>query len=142
MNKIINGKKIAIIGGGPGGLTLAILLQMHGGFVQVYERDFSPNARIQGGSLDLHEESGQKVIAAAGLFEEYSKVSRPEGGRLQIYEKGGSLIFDASSSSHLEIKPEIDRGDLRNLLVNSLLPGTILWDHQFLSLQKFDNNLS
>ncbi|MFP3836025.1 NAD(P)-binding protein, partial [Chryseobacterium sp. SIMBA_028] len=36
---VIQHKKIAIIGGGPGGLTLARLLQMKGGDVKVYERD-------------------------------------------------------------------------------------------------------
>ncbi len=136
MSEIIKDKKIAIIGGGPGGLSLARLLQMRGATVEVYERDFSSNARIQGGSLDLHKESGQKVIEEAGLLQEYMGVSRPEGARLKMYDKTGSLILDIFPDPESEIKPEIDRGDLRNLLVKSLLPGTILWNHQFISLSK------
>ncbi len=136
MNKIIKDKKIAMIGGGPGGLSLARLLQMRDAKVEVYERDFSSNARIQGGSLDLHHESGLKVIEEAGLLQEYISVSRPEGGRLKMYDKTGSLILDNFSDSESESKPEIDRRDLRNLLVNYLLPGTILWDHQFITLTK------
>jgi flavin-dependent dehydrogenase len=59
--KAIKDKNIAIIGGGPGGLTLARLLQMNGADVNVYERDFNRNVRVQGATLDLHEESGLKA---------------------------------------------------------------------------------
>lgn len=37
----IKNKKIAIIGGGPGGLTIARLLQIKGADVKVYESVFS-----------------------------------------------------------------------------------------------------
>ena len=40
-------KQIAIVGGGPGGLTLARLLQLKGANVKVYERDFNKEARVQ-----------------------------------------------------------------------------------------------
>jgi flavin-dependent dehydrogenase len=42
------GKRIAIVGGWPGGLTLARLLQQSGAQVSVYERDQSRSARVQG----------------------------------------------------------------------------------------------
>jgi len=45
-------KKIAIVGGGPGGLTLARLLQQCGAEIAVYERDQSRSARVQGSALD------------------------------------------------------------------------------------------
>lgn len=66
---LLENKKIAIIGGGPGGLTLARLLQLKGATVKVYERDFSQKARVQGAIVDLHYESGLKVIKAARLTE-------------------------------------------------------------------------
>ena len=62
------GKRIAIVGGWPGGLTLARLLQQSGAQVSVYERGQSRSARVQGSALDLHENSG-----LAALFN-----SRPE----------------------------------------------------------------
>ncbi len=31
-------------------------------------------------------------------------------------------------------RPEIDRGPLRDLLIDSLLPGTVVWDSQFVSM--------
>jgi tetracycline resistance monooxygenase len=59
---ILKEKKVAIIGAGPVGLTIAILLQQKGIDVTVYERDKNPQARIWGGTLDLHKDSGQEVI--------------------------------------------------------------------------------
>ncbi len=41
--------KIAILGAGPVGLTMAVLLQQQGMDVIVYERDKDPQARIWGG---------------------------------------------------------------------------------------------
>jgi 2-polyprenyl-6-methoxyphenol hydroxylase-like FAD-dependent oxidoreductase len=67
----VEGKKIAVIGGGPGGLTLARLLQQSGAQVIVYERDRSRSARVQGSALDLHEGSGLAALEAAGLIEAF-----------------------------------------------------------------------
>jgi len=51
---LLQNKRIAIVGGGPGGLTLARLLQLKGADVKVYERDFNSSVRVQGATLDLH----------------------------------------------------------------------------------------
>ena len=53
---LLENKLIAIVGGGPGGLTLARLLQLKGANVKVYERDLNKDARVQGSLLDLHED--------------------------------------------------------------------------------------
>ena len=55
---LLQDKQIAIVGGGPGGLTLARLLQQNGASVRVYERDLNRQVRVQGATLDLHDESG------------------------------------------------------------------------------------
>ena len=68
-NELIAGKKIAIVGGGPGGLTLARLLQMNGVDVTVFERDINKDARSKGATLDLHDESGLKALREAGLMD-------------------------------------------------------------------------
>ena len=52
---LIQNKQIAIVGGGPGGLALARLLQLKNANVKVYERDFNKDVRVQGTTLDLHE---------------------------------------------------------------------------------------
>lgn len=70
MNAIRN-KTIAIVGAGPGRCMLARLLQMSGAEIKVYERDLNRNARAQGATPDLHEESGLKALREAGLMEEF-----------------------------------------------------------------------
>ncbi len=50
---LLDNKKIAIIGGGPGGLTLARLLQLKGANVKVYERDKNRNAHPAAVKLSL-----------------------------------------------------------------------------------------
>ena len=66
---ILKDKKVAIIGAGPVGLTMARLLQQKGIDVSIYERDRNPQARIWGGTLDLHAGSGQQAMQQAGLLE-------------------------------------------------------------------------
>jgi lactate dehydrogenase-like 2-hydroxyacid dehydrogenase len=73
---VLDGKTIAIVGGGPGGLTLARLLQQGGAKVTVYERDHSRRARVQGSALDLHEDSG---LAALDARPEPSPAHRCQG---------------------------------------------------------------
>jgi tetracycline 11a-monooxygenase, tetracycline resistance protein len=64
---------------GPVGLTTAILLKQKGTDVTVYERDKDPQARIWGGTLDLHKDSGQEVMKKAGLLESYYAIASPMG---------------------------------------------------------------
>lgn len=144
---IINNKKIAIVGGGPGGLTLARLLQMKGADVKVYERDMNKDARAKGATLDLHDESGLKAIREAGLMDAFKANYRPGADKLRIVDKNVNIVFDDHTNEtvitgeHDEtFRPEIDRGPLQEILLNSLLSGTIVWDSHFLSLTPHNNS--
>jgi 2-polyprenyl-6-methoxyphenol hydroxylase-like FAD-dependent oxidoreductase len=131
----INNKKIAIIGAGPGGLTLARLLQMNGADLKVFERDAHKDARAKGATLDLHEESGLAALEAAGLMEAFWANFRPGADALRISDKHANLLHDDKDAPREEImRPEIDRGPLQNILLDSLLPGTVVWDSQFSGL--------
>lgn len=70
---LLKNKNVAIVGGGPGGLTLARLLQQKNITVKVYERDLNENARVQGSPLDLHQDSGLAALREAGLMDEFKK---------------------------------------------------------------------
>src|SRR6185369_14061419 len=98
---LIQNKKIAIVGGGPGGLTLARLLQLKGATAKVYERDLNKDARVQGTTLDLHEESGLKALRHAQLFDELKKHFRPSDDKMLIVNENAEIFF----SDH-EGKPE------------------------------------
>lgn len=133
--KDLTNKKIAIVGGGPGGLTLARLLQMQGVDVKVYERDLHEDARAQGATLDLHEESGLLALQKAGLMDAFKANYRPGADRLRLMDKYAHLLLDEHVNEKEEMfRPEIDRGPLQKMLLNSLQPGTVVWDSQFLSL--------
>src|SRR5580698_5623336 len=125
----IEGKKIAIVGGGPGGLTLARLLQMRGADVNVYERDPNRAARVQGSALDLHEDSGLAALEAAGLIDAFWANHRPDLDRLRLTDANGTVLHDHfRRMSGAGKRPEIERGPLRELLLDSLRPNTVQWD--------------
>jgi len=134
---VIKDKKIAIIGGGPGGLTLARLLQLKDANVKVYERDFSKDARVQGATLDLHQESGLEALIRAGLINDFYANHRPDAGKLKLVDKSGEIKLDEQSSDDYgEHRPEIDRGPLRKILLDSLQSDTVVWDSQFVTMDK------
>src|SRR5262245_4216311 len=101
---LISDKKIAIIGGGPGGLTLARLLQIKGADVKVYERDLNRNVRVQGATLDLHFDSGLKAIEAAGLMDAFKTTYRPGAEKGRLVDKFANIIFD----DHDTVTPATD----------------------------------
>jgi 2-polyprenyl-6-methoxyphenol hydroxylase-like FAD-dependent oxidoreductase len=131
--------RIAIIGGGPGGLTLARILQLKDVEVKVYERESSIDDRSQGGTLDLHVHSGQHALQVAQLFEKFQLVCRPEGQDVQILDKSGKVHFEKVFDNHNFDRPEIDRGDLRQLFLDSLKPNTILQGHNLQNIESLGN---
>jgi 2-polyprenyl-6-methoxyphenol hydroxylase-like FAD-dependent oxidoreductase len=139
---LINNKSIAIVGGGPGGLTLARLLQLKGADVKVFERDLNKNARVQGAPLDLHDDSGLAAIRKAGLLEEFKQNYIVGADRELIMNENAEIFFsDHESKSeenfgHQHFRPEIDRGTLRKILLESLQPETVVWDSHFISMEK------
>ncbi|MEU6037791.1 NAD(P)/FAD-dependent oxidoreductase [Actinomadura sp. NPDC047616] len=119
--------RISIIGAGPGGLTCARILQRHGIAVTVYDRDPDGNSRDQGGSLDLHEEDGQLALREAGLLEEFFALARFEGQEMRRLDPAGRVLAHHLPDERETSKPEIDRGQLRDLLLGSLPAGTVQW---------------
>ncbi len=118
---------IAIIGTGPGGLTCARILQQAGVPVTIYERDPAPDTRDQGGTLDMQRETGQVALARAGLLEEFLAQARPEGQDMQILGPDGTVHMRHVAADGDQDAPEMDRADLRALLLASIEPGRIRW---------------
>ena len=87
--------RIAIVGGGPAGLLLACRLQQVGRAVQVYEADASPDARAQGGMLDLHAATGQAALRSAGLFASFQQLARYEDQGMRLFRDAHiiSILF-------------------------------------------------
>ncbi|MFF5212288.1 FAD-dependent oxidoreductase [Streptosporangium sp. NPDC000396] len=112
--------RIAVIGAGPAGLTFACVLRRHGHPVTILERDPAPDARPPGGTLDLHERMGQLALGKAGLLAEFQALSRPEGQAMRILDTDGTVLRDWQPRPGDQANPEIDRGQLRDLLLGPL----------------------
>ncbi|WP_037859191.1 FAD-dependent oxidoreductase [Streptomyces sp. NRRL S-340] len=117
---------IAVIGAGLGGLTLARVLAVHGIEAAVFDLDASPAARTQGGMLDIHEDSGQAALRAAGLHERFRELVLPGGQATRVLDRHAVVLLDEPDDG-TGGRPEIDRGDLRDLLLGSLPGNTVRW---------------
>ncbi|KAI1437427.1 hypothetical protein GGR50DRAFT_644984 [Xylaria sp. CBS 124048] len=144
--------RIAIVGAGPGGLMLASILHNNKIPCTVYERDSSATSREQGGTLDIHEYSGQQALDAAGLMDAFRAAVRDGAEAMKIVKKDGTCIFDdndgrekemkekpkeqpqAEASKFVKGRPEVDRRVLKDIMIASLPVETIRWGSKVTSL--------
>ncbi|GAA1193085.1 FAD-dependent oxidoreductase [Pseudonocardia alaniniphila] len=129
---------IAVVGGGLSGLVLARILQQHDIASTVYELDATADARRQGGLLDLHVESGQLALREAGLHEKFRRLTRPQAEAMRVMDKAGTVYIDQAPDGNSG-RPEIDRTELRALLLDSLHPGRVVWDHKLSRARRLDD---
>ncbi|AUD06137.1 FAD-dependent oxidoreductase [Spirosoma pollinicola] len=138
---VVNKKQVAIIGAGPGGLTLAKLLQIKEANVTVYERDLNKDSRVQGSPLDMHEESGWAALRQANLIDEFKNNVRQGADKKVIVNEQAEIIFSdhetklSGGLGNESARPEIDRGALRKIFLASLQPETVVWDSHFISME-------
>ena len=132
----MTGPRIAIIGAGPGGLTLARILQHNGMKCTIFELDQVRHAREQSGTLDLHEDMGQLALKEAGLFEEFEKHAIPGAEAMKLVRSDGSVPWDENViAGPSRNQPEIDRTKLREILLDSVEPGSIQWGKKLVRVE-------
>jgi 2-polyprenyl-6-methoxyphenol hydroxylase-like FAD-dependent oxidoreductase len=133
----LHNRTVAIVGAGPCGLTLARLLECKGIDYVVYERDESPESNRTGGSLDIHGKTGQLALQQCGLFEKFAKNARYEDTVFAIADKTGNLLLELG---HGRDAPEIDRAQLRQILLDSIPEHKIMWGQTLKSATHGNDN--
>ena len=125
---------VTIVGAGLGGLVLARVLHIHGIAAVIYEAEPTPEARAQGGMLDIHEQDGQAALEAAGLAERFRAIVHPGGQSTRVLDRHGAVLLDQPDDGSGS-RPEVLRGDLRRILLDSLPGGTVRWGKKLLGLR-------
>ncbi|MCU1647400.1 MAG: monooxygenase FAD-binding protein [Nocardia sp.] len=123
---------VLIIGAGLGGLTLARVLHVHGIESVILDLDTSAQARTQGGMLDIHEDTGQAALHEAGLHEAFRARVHSGGEAMRVLDRDGRVLIDQSDNGDGS-RPEIDRGELRALLLGSLPETAVRWNSKVIS---------
>ncbi|GIE77007.1 oxidoreductase [Actinoplanes philippinensis] len=117
---------VTIIGAGLGGLVLARVLHLNGIPAAVYEAEPTPTARSQGGMLDIHDYNGLLAIEAAGLTAEFRGIVLEGRQAFRFLGTDGTVLFEKDDDGSGG-RPEVQRGDLRRILLDALPDGTVRW---------------
>lgn len=130
--------RIAIVGGGPAGLTLGLLLHQRSIPCTIFELRQKPSDAEfakPAGSLDLHEESGIAAIRSCGLFDEFVLLTDDCTEAQKVSDRNGNIVYaDEGESS---TRPEISRHKLLKLLLSHLPESSIRWGRKVVSARRF-----
>lgn len=127
--------RIAIVGGGPGGLTAGLLLHRSGIPFSIFELRQKPTDEElakPSGMLDLHDDSGIPALKECGVFDEFLKLTGECSETMKVSDKNGNILYDEDEDKNSN-RPEISRHLLTKLLISHIPADQIQWGHKLLS---------
>ncbi|PMD53023.1 FAD/NAD(P)-binding domain-containing protein [Hyaloscypha bicolor E] len=136
--------RIAIIGAGPAGLTLASLLTHNSIPYMLFDlrppptNASSTSPLVPSGSLDLHAESGLLALENCGLLDKLQALNRAGSEECIITDKTGEVKY--SDDGQGGQRPEIARNDLTHLLLSSIPEQNVKWNHKLLLCDRSEGN--
>jgi 6-hydroxynicotinate 3-monooxygenase len=138
------GTRIAILGAGLAGLTLAGLLQRAGFSIAVYEQ--SPNFSRIGAGIILGANVA-KVLRRLDLEQAFASTGiRPDAFVSRAWDSGKilyELVFDQACEARFGGPfVNIHRADLHQLLQQPLMPGTIRYGHKLAGIDESANGVT
>ncbi|CAK7246417.1 MAG: hypothetical protein STHCBS139747_008048 [Sporothrix thermara] len=129
--------RIAIVGAGPAGLTLGVLLHKQRIPFTIFELRNEPTAAAiarPSGMLDLHSGSGLEAIAACGLTDEFMPLTGECSQQFLVANRAGELVYTAAADRDGPKRPEISRNNLTALLRRHVSEDSIRWGHRVRSV--------
>jgi 2-polyprenyl-6-methoxyphenol hydroxylase-like FAD-dependent oxidoreductase len=126
---------------------LARLLHMHNIRCVIFEGEASVNYRSQGGTLDLRTDTGLAAIKKAGLQDEFEKYARYDGESLWVTDKKLTTWMRRSQGKSdrkraVAEAPEIDRSDLRKILMESVPEDSVRWGMKLSRVEETEGGLA
>jgi 2-polyprenyl-6-methoxyphenol hydroxylase-like FAD-dependent oxidoreductase len=132
--------RIAIVGGGPSGLALSLLLQQRGICPMIYELRSKPTPEElakPSGMLDLHEESGLRVMRECGLWDGFQAAVGDCSEACRVLNPQGTVLH--TDEGELSSRPEIARNALTNLLIKNVSSDFVKWNHKITAVRHAHN---
>ena len=137
--------RIAIVGAGPGGLTIGALLHQKGIPFTIFELRPKPTEKdLQrpAGSLDLHEGSGLAAIRKLGLYDTFRTMNDDCTQVMKLVDKEGKIVHVEEDENSVagQDRPEIARNKLNQLLYDQMPPSAVRWQHKLISAKQHTKN--
>ncbi|WP_454739304.1 FAD-dependent monooxygenase [Cupriavidus necator] len=135
-------QRIAVIGGGMGGLTAGVLLQRAGFEATVYEQA-KQLARI-GAGINIYP-NGMHVLRATGVVDHLLAIGQtPATWFSRVWDTGELLYSQPEAAWHKKFgEPHIilHRGDLQRSLASQLRPDSIQFDKHLVGIEEVGDAL-